>query len=71
MKVFLLIIFNVNYIVLARAFLMYFRTVKRPDFDYQKPYESIHKMNVFEVKENILHAVVILVSLYFNYLILK
>lgn len=71
MKAFLLVIFNVNYFILARAFILYFRIIKRPSFDYQRPYESVHKMNIYIAKERFVLLALILVALYFNRLILK
>lgn len=71
MKAFLLVIFNVNYFILARAFVLYFRIIKRPSFDYQRPYESVHKMNIYRAKEALVLLALILVALYFNHLIIK
>lgn len=71
MKVFLFILFNVNYLILARAFVLYFRIVKRPSFDYQRPYDSIHKMNIYNAKEALVLLALLSTAIYINYLILK
>lgn len=71
MKIFFFIMFNANYLILARAFVLYFRIVKKPAFNHQRPYESIHKMNIYRAKESLLLLALLLTAIYINYLILK
>jgi hypothetical protein len=71
MKIFFFVMFNANYLVLARAFVLYFRIIKRPSFNYQKPRESIHKMNIYIAKERFVLLALLLFALYINHLILK
>jgi hypothetical protein len=71
MKIFLFILFNVNYLLLARAFVLYYRIVKRPVYASKYPFSYIKAMKTFEIKEKINIFILTAFAFYINYLILN